>query len=212
MLDSNYRSGARAPRERPIFRTCGLLLAAQCLLMMSIPISANADTNGPGWPSTDWGAIGANACGPCTDTNTWTYGLGPNIGNGVCGRCSDINYQRSTGTCQGTDPGTYNCKSGSCNSHATDRFASTPVGSLAYAGCIAAAIAGGILAELVLIPACAGACTVGAVFTLGASCVACIAAQVTTATAVSCALAECIENCNFLPNRVYKGPKVQCCN
>jgi hypothetical protein len=211
MLNSNYCSGAGAPRGRQMFRIGGLILAAQCLLMMSIPISANADTNGPGRPSTTF-PFAANACGPCTDTNTWTLGVGPNIGNGACGRCGNINYQRSTGTCQGTDPGTFNCKQGNCDSHATDRFASTPVGSLGYAGCVAAAIAGGILAELVLLPACAGACTVGAVVTIGASCVACIAAQAGTGTAVACGLAECIENCNFLPNRVFGGPTVQCCN
>ena len=210
MLDSNYHSGVRTRRARRFFRTGGLFLAAQCLLMMSIPIPTIADTNGPGWPKTNF-SFAPNACGPCTDTNTWTYGAGPNIGNGVCGRCSNINYQRSTGSCQGTDPGTFNCRSGSCDSHATDRFASTPVGSLAYAGCIAAAIAGGILAELALLPACAAACTVGGVVTLGASCVACIAAQAGTGTALACGLAECIENCNFLPNRVYGGPKVQCC-
>lgn len=211
MLNSNYCSGAGAPRGRQIFRIGGLILAAQCLLMMSIPISANADTNGPGGPSTTF-PFAANACGPCTDTNTWTLGAGPNIGNGVCGRCGNINYQRSTGTCQGTDPGTFNCKQGNCDSHATDRFASTPVGSLAYAGCIAAGIAGGVLAELVLITACTGTCVVGGIPTLGAGCVACVAAHVTAATVAACAMSECLENCNFLPNRVFGGPKVQCCN
>jgi len=186
------------------------LLSVVFLFSVSLPLSVSADTNGPGTPVTTF-PFAPNQCGPCSDTNTWQYGVGPNIGNGVCGRCSDINWQRSSGACAGTDPGTFNCKAGTCNGHATDRYVSTPVGSLAYAGCVAAAIVGGIAAELVLIPACAGACTVGAVFTLTASCAACIAAQVGTATAASCAFAECIETCDFMPNRVFKGPAVSCC-
>jgi len=181
------------------------------LFAFSLPLSASADTNGPGAPSTTF-PFAANQCGPCSDTNTWGLAVAPNIGNGACGRCGDINWQRSTGSCAGTDPGPFNCKAGNCNSLATDRYISTPVGGLVYAGCVAAALAGGIIAELILIPQCHQACIVaGNVFVLSAPCARCIAAQAGMVTTASCTFADCIENCNFMPNRVFKGPVVPCC-
>ena len=188
-----------------------LLLIVQLFLLAPLSVPAHADTNGPGTPWTGPWNFANNACGPCTDTNTWSPGPGPNIGNGVCGRCSNKNWKRSSGSCQGTDPGAFNCKAGKCKSTATDTFTSPPVGGFTYAGCIAAAIVGGIAAEIGVLAACAAACTVAGVFTLGASCVACIAANVTAASIAACALSDCIENCNFIGPRVYAGPIVSCC-
>ena len=191
--------------------SCRLLLMAQFVFLVPLSVPVHADTNGPSAPVTNWGGIANNACGPCTDTNTWSSGAGPNIGNGICGRCGDKNWKRSSGSCQGTYQGALNCKRGKCSSTATYTFTSTPVGGLGYAGCISAAILGGIVGELVFIPVCASACTVGSVFTLGAACVACIAANVTAASAAACALADCVENCDYIAPATFAGPIVSCC-
>lgn len=186
-----------------------LFLAVSALLFQSSGMAALADTNGPGGPRTAFG-FANNACGPCTDANTWAPGAGPNIGNGFCGRCSNKNYVRSTGSCQGTDRGALNCKQGKCDTAATYTFTSTPVGGLTYAGCVTAAIGGGVLAEIGLIVVCTGVCVTAGVVTLGAACIACVTANVTVASAAACGFTECVENCNFIAPVAFAN-KQPCC-
>ena len=207
----------RDSRSSSMDNTCGrtictISFTAQCCCLVIgaiFPELCFADTDGPGNPGPTRILFANNACGPCTDTNTWAA-AGPNVGNGLCGRCGNKVFTRSTGSCQGTDRGPLNCKNGTCKGTATYTFTSTPVGSLAFAGCVSLAIAKGIALELVSIPVCTAACTVSATFTLGWSCVKCIAANVTVTTAVACKFADCIENCNFVPPIAWTNP-VNCC-
>ncbi len=212
MFDASHPGANRRTPRRPMQIFWHLLIGCQVAVLASGGVStATADTNGPPTPATTFD-FAANACGPCTDPNTWSLNaaLPPNIGNGVCGRCSTVNWTRSSGACAGIQPGPFTCKSGNCKSQATDTFTSTPVGGFAYAGCMAAALVGGILVEVATLLVCAGVCVTAGVVTLGAACVACLTANVGVALAATCAFTDCIENCNFVPARAFGGPAVTC--
>ena len=200
------------PRSR--LAAVALTIALQVSFLIHSPVSMAGDTNGPGGPVTTFGGVALNACGPCTDPNTWALdpAAGSNIGNGFCGRCSDKNYVRSTGSCAGTHQGPLNCKNATCKNKATYAFRSTPVGGLTYAGCVAVfVIAGGVVTGIIGL-GCGGVCVSPAgVLTLGAACIACLAKAATVGGTAACAFSECIENCNFLGPVGFAGA-VPCCN
>lgn len=158
-------------------------------------IALAGDTDGPSGPPTVTNPGCPNdSHGPCTDPHTYTGG---GVGNGICGRCGNKVYTYTGGSCSGTNGGDPDCRNYTVPATATYNFVSTPVGSLTYAACLAVYVAcltaDGALAAGV----CGGACIVGGVFTLGASCVACLAAAGAGAAACTCAYDECKEDCNY---------------
>lgn len=206
------------------------IMAVACL----VGNAAYADTDGPGPPVTDWSGCGpANAYGPCTDPQKWTHVSG--VGNGLCGRCGDKTFSRSTGTCTGAmqhqqsdggdsgvpgEPGEpseydnpvpvplFDCKNCICSASCTYYFKSTPVGALEFAGCVAATAAM-LAADVACGIACGGVCIVSGVFTLGASCVACLAGCGAAGAAIICFYNECVEDCNYT-GYAFAG-SVPCC-
>jgi hypothetical protein len=140
----------------------------------------------PGLPS--------NTKGPCTDPHTWTSS---GVGNGICGRCGNMVFTYTGGSCAGTsNSGCPDCRNYVLSPAVfTWPFTSVPVGSLEYACCLSAYVAclgaDGILSGGI----CGPACTVGGVFTLGASCIACIAGASLGAAACTCMYDECKEDC-----------------
>jgi len=192
-----------------------LLILALVVLPGYLDAAARADTDGPGPPTTDWSQCQLNAWGPCTDPKKWTQTGG--IGNGLCGRCGNKTFARSTGTCTGAAPAMSrsgddasepgepgepiplpapNCKNCICSAHCTYFFTSTPVGALEFAGCLVATAAM-LMGDVACGIACGGVCIVSGVFTLGASCVACLAGCGAAGTAIICFYNECVEDCNY---------------
>lgn len=211
--------------------TCAaLLIMGVALFAAANRTTLASDTNGPGPPVDNWTGCGPpNANGPCNDPSKWTLTGG--IGNGWCGRCGDKTFARSTGKCTGAlvhdriishpggdgplpgpgldpRPSKFDCKNCTCRATGTYFFTSTPVGSWAYAACLAGAAAG-FVADAACFTACAGVCIVSGVFTLGTSCVACIAGCGAAGAALLCAFDECIECCTYT-GFAFAG-NVPCC-
>jgi hypothetical protein len=128
------------------------------------------------------------ACGPCSDPHNGSWS---GIGNGLCGRCGDETYTSSSGSCAGTSG---NCTDSTTFATYTLPYTSEPVGSLAYAGCVAALVVGGV-AELLLIIIAFPVCTTACVGTIGLACVACLTGAGALAAGADCAFSECIEWC-----------------
>jgi len=137
-----------------------------------------------------------NACGPCNDPHNYTSS---GVGNGICGRCGDKTYTYEGGSCQGTDNvDEFNCLDTSYYTTYTANYESTPVGSLMFAVCLAA-LAACVIADGACFTLCGGVCFVSGVFTLGASCLACLGACGAGGVACICAYDECKENCDYVP-------------
>jgi len=172
---------------------------SNCFCPCLLVVDARADTNGPGAPGGFAGCPGHNdAKGPCSDPNDY-YSSG--IGNGICGRCGDITYDYIGGSCTWQD----NVDHNNCNDCTVSpktfvrNYESTPVGSVAYAICMAAYVACLGAAGVLDAAVCGSVCVVSGVFTWSASCIACIAALGSaTVTACDCAFAECQENCDYV--------------
>jgi len=174
-------------------------LVAICLYLlhpMMIGVARAGDTDGPsGYSSSRPPNTDNNAKGPCNDPHSYT---GSGTGNGYCGRCGDITWTYSGGACQGTSSASCpDCLNTQVPATIVDTYISTPVGSIMYAVCFAGyglcLATDGILDAAV----CGSACIVGGVFTLGASCIACIAGAGAIAAGCTCAYDECKEDCNY---------------
>ncbi|KPK62192.1 hypothetical protein AMJ83_11490 [candidate division WOR_3 bacterium SM23_42] len=145
----------------------------------------------------------ASACGPCTDPHTGSWS---GIGNGWCGRCGDRTYTFSSGSCANTD--TSECTDYNKAATYTVPYDSEPVGSVAFAACVVALIAGGaagLAALIAAFPVCASACAA----TVGVACVWCLIGAGAISAAVGCAFAECIEWCTS-GTPYYSGSVASC--
>jgi hypothetical protein len=183
----------RLPNKIGFCMCClSMLLYLAQPMMLSVAV---ADTNGPpGYTPTPPG-YDCDKHGPCTDPHTYT---GSGIGNGYCGRCGNKVWTYSGGTCQGTDPGDFNCYEANYPTTITDFFVSTPVGTLAFVACFAgyALCLGGC--GILDAGVCGSVCVGTGGFTLGASCIACIAALGgACGAACTCAYDECKESCDY---------------
>lgn len=129
------------------------------------------------------------ACYPCSDPHTGSWS---GVGNGWCGRCGDRTYTFSSGSCAST--GTPGCTDSFKSATYTVPYDSEPVGSIAFAACVAMLIVGGaagLAAIIAAAPGCATACAA----TVGVACVLCLIAAGAVGAGVGCAFAECIEWC-----------------